>query len=55
MRLQQVMIANVGPGDYSAEETLSTLRYAARAKSVRNKPRVNEDPKVCGAIRAPCM
>ena len=40
-----VMIANVGPGDYSADETISTLRYAARAKSVRNKPRINEDPK----------
>ena len=32
--------------DYNVDETLSTLRYAARAKSVRNRPRVNEDPKV---------
>lgn len=30
----------------NAEETLSTLRYANRAKNIRNKPRVNEDPKV---------
>ena len=36
------------PADYSGEETLSTLRYAARAKHIRNKPRVNEDPKVGG-------
>jgi hypothetical protein len=32
--------------DYSYEETLSTLRYAARAKHIKNKPKVNEDPKV---------
>lgn len=24
---------------------MSTLRYAARAKSIKNKPKVNEDPK----------
>ena len=24
---------------------MSTLRYASRAKSIKNKPRVNEDPK----------
>ena len=24
---------------------MSTLRYAARAKAIKNKPRVNEDPK----------
>jgi len=24
---------------------LSTLRYASRAKAIKNKPRVNEDPK----------
>lgn len=41
-----VMIANVGPADYNYEETLSTLRYANRAKNIKNKPRVNEDPKV---------
>jgi kinesin family member 17 len=39
------MIAAVSPSDYSYDETLSTLRYAARAKSIKNKPRVNEDPK----------
>mmetsp|Transcript_17939 Transcript_17939/g.53743 ORF Transcript_17939/g.53743 Transcript_17939/m.53743 type:complete len:766 (-) Transcript_17939:710-3007(-) len=40
-----VMVANVGPADWNYEETLSTLRYANRAKNIKNKPRVNEDPK----------
>eukprot|EP00210_Caulerpa_lentillifera_P006284 g6003.t1 len=40
-----LMIANIGPADYNYEETLSTLRYANRAKNIKNKPRVNEDPK----------
>merc|ERR1719333_2015181 len=40
-----VMVANVGPADYNFDETLSTLRYANRAKSIKNKPRINEDPK----------
>ena len=40
-----VMIAACSPADYNYEETLSTLRYAARAKAIKNKPRVNEDPK----------
>lgn len=39
------MIAAVSPADYNYEETLSTLRYAARAKAIKNKPKVNEDPK----------
>jgi kinesin family protein 3/17 len=40
-----VMIANIGPADYNYDETLNTLRYANRAKSIKNKPRINEDPK----------
>jgi len=39
------MIAAVSPADYNSEETLSTLRYASRAKQIKNQPRVNEDPK----------
>ena len=39
------MMAAVSPADYNFEETLSTLRYAARAKSIKNKPIINEDPK----------
>ncbi|RLN70662.1 hypothetical protein BBJ28_00012392 [Nothophytophthora sp. Chile5] len=40
-----VMIANCGPADYNYEETLTTLRYASRAKNIKNKPKINEDPK----------
>ena len=40
-----VMIAALSPADYNYEETLSTLHYANRAKSIKNKPRINEDPK----------
>jgi hypothetical protein len=40
-----VMIANIGPADYNVEETMSTLRYANRAKNIENKPKINEDPK----------
>eukprot|EP00047_Mylnosiga_fluctuans_P024708 m.168525 g.168525 ORF g.168525 m.168525 type:complete len:760 (-) comp9910_c1_seq9:718-2997(-) len=40
-----VMIANFGPADYNFDETISTLRYANRAKQIKNKPKVNEDPK----------
>jgi len=39
------MIANIGPVEWNLEETLSTLRYANRAKNIRNKPKINEDPK----------
>ncbi|CAF2739717.1 unnamed protein product [Rotaria sp. Silwood2] len=39
------MIANIGPADYNYDETLSTLRYANRAKNIKNHARVNEDPK----------
>ncbi|KAL4451157.1 hypothetical protein ABPG74_021479 [Tetrahymena malaccensis] len=40
-----VMIANIGPADYNYDETISTLRYANRAKSIKNRPKINEDPK----------
>ncbi|KRW99139.1 P-loop containing nucleoside triphosphate hydrolase [Pseudocohnilembus persalinus] len=40
-----VMIANIGPVDYNYDETVTTLRYAWRAKSIKNKPKINEDPK----------
>ena len=39
------MIAAISPADYNYDETLSTLRYASRAKSIKNKPKINEDPK----------
>ncbi|CAD5226821.1 unnamed protein product [Bursaphelenchus xylophilus] len=40
-----VMIACISPSDNNYDETLSTLRYANRAKNIKNKPRINEDPK----------
>ncbi|PSN50934.1 Kinesin-like protein KIF3B [Blattella germanica] len=40
-----IMIANVGPASYNYDESLTTLRYANRAKNIKNQPRVNEDPK----------
>ena len=40
-----VMIANVGPADYNYDETVNTLRYANRAKNIKNAPKINEDPK----------
>jgi len=40
-----VMVANIGPADWNYDETLSTLRYANRAKNIKNKPKINEDPK----------
>ena len=39
------MVAAVSPADYNYDETLSTLRYANRAKQIKNKPKINEDPK----------
>jgi len=40
-----LMIAAIGPADYNFPETMSTLRYAERAKKIENKPTVNMDPK----------
>jgi len=38
-------IANIGCADYNYDETLSTLRYANRAKHIVNNAHINEDPK----------
>ena len=40
-----MMIACLSPADNNYEETVSTLRYANRAKNIKNKPKINEDPK----------
>eukprot|EP01034_Spumella_vulgaris_P021570 gene21570-27608_t len=40
-----MMIAAISPADYNYDETMSTLRYANRAKNIKNKPKINEDPK----------
>lgn len=39
------MVAALSPADYNYDETLSTLRYADRAKQIKNKPKINMDPK----------
>lgn len=39
-----VMIACVSPADINREESLNTLRYADRARRIKNKPVVNRDP-----------
>ena len=35
----------MSPADNNYDETISTLRYANRAKNIKNKPKINEDPK----------
>ncbi|XP_030319631.1 kinesin-like protein KIF17 [Calypte anna] len=40
-----LMVACLSPADNNYEESLSTLRYANRAKNIKNKPCINEDPK----------
>ncbi|KAF7236757.1 Chromosome-associated kinesin KIF4 [Varanus komodoensis] len=40
-----LMIACVSPADSNMEETLNTLRYADRARKIKNKPVVNIDPQ----------
>ncbi|RNF19687.1 putative kinesin, partial [Trypanosoma cruzi] len=39
------MIATVSPSAMNYEETLSTLRYASRARDIVNVTKVNEDPR----------
>lgn len=40
-----LMIAAISPADNNYDETLTTLRYANRAKNIKNKAKINEDPK----------
>ena len=46
-----VMIACVSPADSNMEETISTLRYADRARKIKNKPVVNRDPNAAEILR----
>ena len=39
------MIAAVSPASINYDESMSTLRYAYQAKKIKNKPKINEDPK----------
>ena len=38
------MIACVRPAETNYEESLNTLKYASRARNIKNKPVVNRDP-----------
>ncbi|KAG2464027.1 KIF4 protein, partial [Polypterus senegalus] len=40
-----LMIACVSPADSNMEETINTMRYADRARKIKNKPVVNVDPR----------
>ncbi|KAM4547128.1 kinesin family member 4 [Fundulus diaphanus] len=46
-----VMIACVSPADSNMEETINTLRYADRARKIKNKPIVNIDPRAAEMSR----
>ena len=39
-----LMLACVSPGDADLEETLNTLKYANRARQIKNKPIIAQDP-----------
>ncbi|MGH0126362.1 UNVERIFIED_CONTAM: hypothetical protein FKN15_027425 [Acipenser sinensis] len=41
-----IMVATISPSSSSYNDTLSTLRYASHARSIVNKPQVNEDASV---------
>ncbi|KAM8710099.1 hypothetical protein ACLKA7_016833 [Drosophila subpalustris] len=40
-----VMCATISPADCNCMETISTLRYASRAKNIQNRMHINEEPK----------
>ncbi|CAE7819498.1 kif1, partial [Symbiodinium sp. KB8] len=39
-----IMLAAISPADVHYEETLATLRYANRAKRIKNQPIINDSP-----------
>ena len=47
------MIACISPADANLEESLNTLKYAARARNIRNKPVVNRDIQQLAAVVEP--
>jgi Kinesin motor domain len=38
------MIACVSPSESNYEESLNTIKYASRARNIKNTPHVNRDP-----------
>ena len=49
-----LMVACCSPADSNLEETVNTLRYADRARKIKNKAVVNRDPRTAEllALRA---
>ena len=47
------MIACISQADANLEESLNTLKYAARARNIRNKPVVNRDIQQLAAVVEP--
>lgn len=45
-KTQSPSVSAISPADVNYGETLSTLRYANRAKNIINKPTINEDANV---------
>eukprot|EP01135_Chromosphaera_perkinsii_P001013 Nk52_evm27s156 gene=Nk52_evmTU27s156 len=43
--MKTIMIACISPSSSNTDETMSTLRYANRAKEIKNKPKQNMDAK----------
>jgi hypothetical protein len=43
---QTLMLACISPADVNCEETINTLRYANRARKIKNKAVINMDPNV---------
>mmetsp|Transcript_20519 Transcript_20519/g.17908 ORF Transcript_20519/g.17908 Transcript_20519/m.17908 type:complete len:167 (-) Transcript_20519:3444-3944(-) len=39
------MIACISPAESNLDESLNTLKYASRARNIKNKPIVNRDPQ----------
>jgi hypothetical protein len=46
------MVACVSTADSSLEETVNTLKYAERARAIRNRPHVNVDPQAAALAAA---
>lgn len=46
-----LMIACVSPADSNFEESWNTLRYASRARNIKNTPVVNTDPQAAELLR----
>jgi kinesin family protein 11 len=50
-RTKTCIVATVSPTRSNLEETLSTLDYASRAKTIRNKPQINQHLTKSGVLK----